>query len=147
MSRQSRMLLVVRLSLGVVMLSVGILTLGPFQGAEGNFGLTDKEAHAGAFYALTFLLLAAFPRVRKWDVALIAIAIGGLIEVLQFLAGRDGDILDVAADFVGVVLAAAPMAAESLRAWMRGGGPEQARRRRADRPLAEAPAIRPAARG
>ena len=33
-------------------LTVAALTLGPFQGAEGHFGLTDKEAHAIAFGGL-----------------------------------------------------------------------------------------------
>ncbi|MBI1359683.1 MAG: vanz family protein [Alphaproteobacteria bacterium] len=133
------MLLLVRLTLAVLVASVGILTLGPFQGAEEHLGLTDKEAHAGAFFGITFLLLMALPRMRKWDVALISVALGGLVEVLQTIVGRDGDIMDFVADSAGVAMAAIPMMVETLRGRMRGGEPEGPRRRRSNSFIAPAP--------
>lgn len=132
MSRESKTLIFVRIGLCLVLTAVTILALGPFQGAEESFGLTDKEAHFGTFYGLTFLSLAALPRIRKWDVAVAALAFGGLIEVLQTVTGRDGDILDWVADSFGIAMAVVPMYTEGFRMWARGET-RRPKRRRSDR--------------
>jgi VanZ family protein len=132
MTREARTLLFVRIGLGLLLTAVTVVALGPFQGAEQSFGLTDKEAHFATFYGLTFIALAAFPRIRKWDVAVAALAFGGLIEVLQTLTGRDGDILDWVADSLGIVMAVAPMYSEGFRMWARGEA-RRPKRRRSDR--------------
>ncbi|HVZ29118.1 MAG TPA: VanZ family protein [Asticcacaulis sp.] len=132
MSREAKTLLFVRIGLCLVLTAVTILALGPFQGAEQSFGLTDKEAHFATFYGLTFMALAALPRIRKWDVAVAALAFGGLIEVLQTMTGRDGDILDWLADSFGIVMAVAPMYTEGFRMWTRGEA-RRPRRRRSER--------------
>jgi len=120
--------------------AVAILVFGPFGGAEQSFGLTDKEAHAIAFYVLCTLGLMAMPSVRKWDVALCCLAIGGAIEVVQANIGRDGDIFDWLADSVGVSMAIVPMVFESARRQLRGGFVTHPRRRGTDSSIAmEAP--------
>lgn len=119
----------------VLTVSVCVLVFGPFGGQEAKVGLSDKEAHAFAFYVLTALSLAALPRVRKWDVALVILAFGGLIEVVQTLVGRNGNIEDWAADGLGVTLCLAPMMLQELRTFMRQDSPARLpRRRQSDQP-------------
>ena len=84
-------------------LAVIVLTLGPFQGAEGHFGLTDKEAHALAFGGLLAVSFLAFPRMRRADLAVAALVLGAAIEVAQVIAHRDGDIADWLADAFGIL--------------------------------------------
>jgi hypothetical protein len=71
--------------------------------------------------------------MRKWDVVLICLAIGGLIEVVQPFIGRSGNILDWLADAAGIFLAVVPMMFESMRRSLRGDRPEDKGRRRSDR--------------
>lgn len=135
MSRAAKITFLIRISLIVMTAAVAILVFGPFSGAEQRFGLTDKESHILAFYALASFGLLAMPRMRKWDVVLICLAIGGLIEVVQPFIGRSGSIIDWLADAVGVFLAVVPMMFEDVRRGLRGEGRERTRlRRRSDRP-------------
>jgi len=121
----------------VLTVSICVLVFGPFSGQEARVGLSDKEAHAFAFYSLNALSLAALPRLRKWDVALVILAFGGLIEVVQSFVGRNGAIEDWAADGFGVALCLAPMMVQSLRAFMREDGlPRLPRRRQGDQTVA-----------
>jgi hypothetical protein len=71
----------------------------------------DKAEHFIAFYALTGLAAAAFPR---WHVLLIAVllsAFGALIEIVQGLpiVHRDKDVWDWVADTLAIAAALAPM--------------------------------------
>ncbi len=91
-----------RLALLVGSLTVAVLTLGPFQGAESHFGLTDKEAHAIAFGGLLAVSFLAFPRMRRNDLVIAALVMGAAVEVAQTFSGRDGDILDWLADAFGI---------------------------------------------
>lgn len=135
MSRAAKITFLIRASLLVLTATVAILVFGPFGGAEERFGLTDKESHILAFYALAALSLLAMPRMRKWDVVLICLAIGGVIEVIQPFIGRSGSILDWLADAMGVFLAVVPMMFEAARRSLRGEGRERTRqRRRSDMP-------------
>jgi hypothetical protein len=121
MSSQSRVVAGARLILVLGSAAVGTLLLGPFQGAERVFLLTDKEAHALAFYVLTTLSFVAAPRMRRNDLALAAFALGLASEFAQACVGRDAGVNDVLADGLGVLLAWAPAHAESLRRLGRGG--------------------------
>jgi hypothetical protein len=56
--------------------SLMVVMLGPFQDLELRFGLTDKEAHAIAFFAVTNALFIIAPAAgeptwpwspRRWD--------------------------------------------------------------------------------
>ncbi len=133
MSREMKMTWLIRAGLMVLVLTVATLVFGPFGGDEEKFGLTDKEAHAMAFYALTALGLLAMPRLRKWDVAIFALAFGGAIEIIQPYVGRDGNLPDFLADAIGVSLAIVPMVFQGMRQFLRGDRIVHPERRKTDR--------------
>ncbi|WP_374389134.1 vanz family protein [Brevundimonas sp.] len=116
-----RRLLLVRLGLGLFLLVLAALTLGPFQGLERRLGLSDAAAHAIAFYGLSLALFAAAPRSRRSDLALCAFGVGVLIEALQALVGRSLSLSDLAADAAGVLAAFAPAYIERTRTRLRRG--------------------------
>ncbi len=71
----------------------------------------DKATHFIAFYVLTGLAVAAFPR---WNLALLAALLSGfgaLIEIVQGLpfVHRDRDFWDWVADTAAIAFALAPM--------------------------------------
>jgi hypothetical protein len=78
----------------------------------------DKAEHFIAFYALTGLGVAAFPRRRPWVIGALMSAFGALIEIVQGLpmVHRDRDFWDWVADTIAVVAALSPM----LLVWWRG---------------------------
>jgi hypothetical protein len=94
---------------------LAILMLGPFQGLEQLFGLSDKEAHALAFYAVTNALFIVAPRTRRHDLAILAAAIGLIMELLQHFTGRDMSLGDFVADVIGITVAVLPGMVEHLR--------------------------------
>ena len=77
----------------------------------------DKAEHFIAFYALTGLAAAAFPRVRLVWIAVALSGFGALIEFVQGLAvvHRDRDVWDWVADTLAICAALAPM----LLVWWR----------------------------
>ncbi len=115
---------VARLTLGLGVTALAVLLLGPFQGAEHLINLDDKSAHALAFACITVTAFVAFPRLRRWDMALALIALGGALEVAQTLAGRDGEIGDLVADSIGCLAIYLPSKIENLRALARERGHE-----------------------
>lgn len=122
-----------RLAFTVVFIAVCVLVFGPFGGAESNVGLTDKEAHATAFFTLTILLLLAAPKLRRWDLAWLLAAFGGAIELIQSQIGRDCDFFDWVADCVGIAVVLLPIYVDRLRIKARGQQIRSAGRRRSDR--------------
>jgi VanZ family protein len=73
----------------------------------------DKIAHAALFFGGTRAFLRS-ARARDFErpalaAALIAIAYGGALEVLQGLVGRDASLGDLTADALGAALAASPL--------------------------------------
>ena len=71
----------------------------------------DKAEHFAAFYVLTWLAAAAFPRR---SLVVIAVALGGfgvLIEIVQAIPAlnRDSDYKDFIADFLGILVTLTPM--------------------------------------
>jgi hypothetical protein len=77
----------------------------------------DKAEHFIAFYALTGLGAAAFPRGRLWVIAAALSAFGALIEIVQGtpLVHRDMDFWDWVADTLAIIAALSPM----LLVWWR----------------------------
>jgi VanZ family protein len=77
----------------------------------------DKAEHFIAFYALTGLAVAAFPRRPLFAIAALLSAFGAFIEFVQGLAivHRDRDFWDWVADTLAIVAALAPM----LLVWWR----------------------------
>jgi hypothetical protein len=78
----------------------------------------DKATHFIAFYVLTGLAVAAFPRQNLFVLAALLSAFGALIEIVQGLpmVHRDRDFWDWVADTIAISSALAPM----LLSWWRG---------------------------
>jgi hypothetical protein len=77
----------------------------------------DKATHFLAFYALTGLAAAAFPKRNLLLIAAILSSFGALIEFVQGLpiVNRDRDFWDWVADTTAIIFALAPM----LLCWWR----------------------------
>ena len=77
----------------------------------------DKAEHFIAFYALTGLAAAAFPRRHLLLIAIALSGFGALIEIVQGtpLVHRDKDVWDWVADTLAIGAALAPM----LLVWWR----------------------------
>jgi hypothetical protein len=78
----------------------------------------DKAEHFLAFYGLTGLAVAAFPRRNLFIVAVLLSGFGAFIEFVQGLdiVRRDRDFWDWVADSVAIAAALAPM----ILVWWRG---------------------------
>src|SRR6267378_127684 len=78
----------------------------------------DKAEHFIAFYTLTGLGVAAFPRRRLWVIGILLSGLGALIEFAQGLSvvHRDRDFWDWVADTIAIMAALSPM----LLVWWRG---------------------------
>jgi Na+/H+-dicarboxylate symporter len=77
----------------------------------------DKATHFIAFYVLTGLAVAAFPKQNLFVLAALLSAFGALIEVVQGLpmVHRDRDFWDWVADTIAISSALAPL----LLSWWR----------------------------
>jgi hypothetical protein len=77
----------------------------------------DKSTHFIAFYVLTGLAVAAFPRQNLFVIAALLSAFGALIEIVQGLpmVHRDKDFWDWVADTLAISSALAPL----LLGWWR----------------------------
>jgi hypothetical protein len=85
----------------------------------------DKAEHFIAFYALTGLAAAAFPRRHVLIIAALLSGFGALIEIVQGLpmVHRDKDVWDWVADTLAIAAALAPMLLVWWRRLASGGGP------------------------
>jgi hypothetical protein len=83
----------------------------------------DKAEHFMAFYALTGLGAAAFPKRPLWVIAVLLSGFGALIEFVQGLdiVHRDMDFWDWVADTLAIAAALAPMLLVWWRALARSG--------------------------
>ena len=93
-----------------VLFWAGLIPLKSLPGPD--FEYADKVWHAAAFGGLSGLVCRAFkhwgraPLLAARDAALLAAALGGLLEVLQaFTSYRSADVLDFVADSFGILLA------------------------------------------
>jgi hypothetical protein len=77
----------------------------------------DKAQHFMAFFALTGLAAAAFPKTNLVLIAVLLSAFGALIEVVQGLpfVNRDSDFWDWVADSIAIAAALLPL----LLVWWR----------------------------
>ena len=75
-----------------------------------TFNIWDKAQHAGGFAALAILGHVAYP-ARAWRVAAWLLLYGGAIELAQSASGwRQGDLLDLTADAVGIAFGTSALA-------------------------------------
>ncbi len=112
-----------RVGLVVGSLTVAVLALGPFQGIEHLIGLGDKPAHAVAFGGLLAIAFLAFPRMRRNDLTLAVLVLGGAVEVAQLMAdGRSPSLMDWLADAVGVGVVYSVSMIEAVRKLAREQG-------------------------
>lgn len=89
----------------VLALVIALLTLMPqAPGPEGITGF-DKLAHFLAFAALAAPLSWRYPHLWR-TVALVTLAYGGLIEIIQPLTGRGAEWADLLADGAGALAGA-----------------------------------------
>lgn len=86
-------------------LVIGVLALAPLSVPQGVPG-TDKTHHVIAFAVLVLPVSVLSPRTLIWLLPM-AIAYGGLIEIIQPYTGRFGEWKDLWADIVGVIIGAA----------------------------------------
>lgn len=93
-----------RVVLALGTLVAAVLMLGPFQGLEQAFGLTDTSAHAIAFGGLTALAFMAFPHMRRADLAAAALILGGAVEIAQLSGGRSASLIDWSSDACGILV-------------------------------------------
>ena len=110
----SKLVARVLLALAAVVCAVGMITPA-LQGVEKTFVPADKAAHVIAFYGLTALMMAAFPKNRRLEIAIAAVLIGGSIEVAQMFTHRGVSLSDLAADAIGAFAVWVPMWLQSLR--------------------------------
>lgn len=96
-------------------LSAVVALGGPFKYEDLGLPFPDTVAHAVLFYGVTLAMLTALPRSRASEVAVVAILLGAISEVLQSLFGRQMSWQDFAADTAGVAVAYAPVAITRLR--------------------------------
>lgn len=104
-----------RVASGIAMLILPVLMLGPFQGLESAFGLSDKAAHLIAFYILTVLSFVVAPGRRRTDLAIMVLSFGVAIEAVQALTGRTLSLTDLLANGCGILAALLPGEVERLR--------------------------------
>lgn len=85
----------------VIVLLVFYGELGP---GDVGFNVWDKLQHFGAYALMAGLLTVSLEARRWWLWGLLAIiAMGGLLEVLQGIVGRDMSFRDEIANTLGVV--------------------------------------------
>ena len=105
MNNSSWLLWLAKFIFWLVMLVMTVLFLVPQQFvSSGIFDWWDKAQHAVAFGTLMLLGFIAYPKCFSWMVMGL-ILYGAAIEIIQSWTGwRQGDVLDVVADAVGVLL-------------------------------------------
>lgn len=92
-----------------------IALAGPFKYEDLGLPFPDTVAHAVLFYGVTLAMLTSLPRARANEVAMIAILLGGMSEVVQSVFGRQMSLQDFAGDVAGVAAAYVPIAITRLR--------------------------------
>ncbi|MFA4891839.1 hypothetical protein [Brevundimonas sp.] len=79
--------------------------VGPFQNVEAAANVWDKAAHFVAFGLILWSIGVLFRRLPRTLAALSALALGGAVEVVQGMVGRDSSGGDLLADGLGILLA------------------------------------------
>lgn len=99
------MSLIVRLLAIAVLLGTLVLLIGPATTMETTRPGVDKAAHFIAFGLVLWALGVLFRRPSRLVLAIVAMGLGGLTEIVQAVVGRDAELLDFVADSLGVMTA------------------------------------------
>lgn len=99
------MTFLLRLVAVAVLLVSLTLMIGPFGGAEAASGVWDKAAHFVVFGLILWSFGILFRRLPRLAAAVLAVVLGGAVEVVQGMVGRDASGGDLLADALGVALA------------------------------------------
>ena len=94
-----------RLTAVAILLVSLTLMIGPFGGAEAASGVWDKGAHFVVFGLILWSFGVLLRRLPRLTAAALAILLGGLVEIVQGLVGRDASWGDLLADGLGVGVA------------------------------------------
>ena len=104
----------------ILFVVITLLSFAPIQ-LSGSFGpiSVDKAYHFVAYFCLAFPLPILRPRLTIW-VVLMIMTFGGLIELVQYLFGREPSWGDFIANGIGVIFGAA--FARQMGLWICGLG-------------------------
>lgn len=91
------------------------LLLAPAHTVASLVPMDSALVHAGLFYGVTAVAFVAFPRLRRSDMAGIAVVMAGLVELVQLATGHGGQMSDWLAGASGVGALYAPTMLEQMR--------------------------------
>ena len=94
-----------RLFAAAVIAGLLSLMLGPVLAIEQTAAVSDKLAHAVAFFMIAVCLEILIWRSTRLLPCLLVLGIGGLVGLSQGAIGRDASWGDFLADFVGISVA------------------------------------------
>ncbi|MDI1282418.1 VanZ family protein [Brevundimonas sp.] len=95
----------IRLIAAAVIVVLLSLMLGPVLEIEQTARVSDKLAHVAAFFLIAGCIEVLIWRGTVLLSCLMALVIGGLVELIQGGTGRDASWGDFLADFIGVSVA------------------------------------------
>jgi VanZ family protein len=99
------MRLLLRLAGAAVLTTLLVLLLGPAPEAETSGLIWDKAAHFVGFGLILWSLAVMMRRLPRLWAVVAAIAIGGVVELIQGQVGRDASWWDFVADILGILAA------------------------------------------
>lgn len=94
-----------RLTAVVLLVVITGSMVGPFQNVEAAANVWDKALHFVAFGLILWSIGVLFRRLPRTLTALSALALGGAVELVQGLVGRDASFGDLLADGLGILTA------------------------------------------
>jgi hypothetical protein len=94
-----------RLTAVVLLIVIIGSMVGPFQNLEAASNVWDKAAHFLAFGLILWSIGVLFRRLPRTLAALSALALGGAVEIIQGMVGRDASPGDLVADGLGILTA------------------------------------------
>ncbi len=95
----------IRLTAVVLLVVVVGSMIGPFQNIEAASNIWDKAAHFVSFGLILWSIGVLWRRLPRTLAALSALALGGAVEIVQGMVGRDASWGDLLADALGILAA------------------------------------------
>ena len=99
------MKLLMRLTAVVLLVVIIGSMIGPFQNVEAAANVWDKALHFIAFGLILWSIGVLFRRLPRTVAALSALVLGGAVEIVQGMVGRDASWGDLLADGLGILTA------------------------------------------